>query len=78
MKAIKKLASILEGWAKDLEFIEMTEEEKAEAKRRAEICSACPLNVANKCSRAKGGCGCPISKKTKSFNESNVCPKNKW
>jgi hypothetical protein len=56
----------------------MTEEERRIATERAVICSSCSLNVANICSKSKGGCGCPIVAKTKSFHQENKCPKEKW
>jgi hypothetical protein len=74
----KKLENIINGWAHATGLVPMTEEERRIATERAVICSSCSLNVANICSKSKGGCGCPIVAKTKSFHQENKCPKEKW
>lgn len=74
----KKFKAIVDGWKHVLLPFTMTIEQERIAKQRAEICSTCPINVANICSKTKGGCGCPLVSKTKSFEGGNDCPKEKW
>jgi hypothetical protein len=78
MGRLTKLQAIIEGWVNYTLPQLMSNEEKSLAEQRAQICSTCPINTANRCSRAKGGCGCPLAQKTVSFHPDNNCPKNKW
>lgn len=43
---------------------------------RLAICRECPILESGICSSAKGGCGCPVHKKTK--RKKDTCPKGKW
>lgn len=69
---LNKIRAIYDGWKNDL--IGVPDEHKPEAERRALICAECPNNIDNKCEL----CGCPLSKKTKSFKGENQCPENRW
>lgn len=68
-----KLNEIFEGWIRSV-----FKDEKIEAlsKERLKICFECPIRTNNKCDKSKGGCGCPLDKKTRS--KSTKCPKNYW
>ncbi len=77
-RGLKKFNAIVDGWKHVLLPFTMTEAQRAIALKRAEICSTCPINVGNICSKTKGGCGCPITAKTKSFEGDNDCPKQLW
>lgn len=77
-KGLKKFNAIVDGWKHVLLPFTMTIEQERIAKLRAEICATCLINVANICSKTKGGCGCPLTAKTKSFAGDNDCPKGKW
>lgn len=63
------LQEIVEGW-KNVLF--QDPEVEAEALRRATICSGCPFNEKNKCSK----CGCPLVAKTRSMK--SKCPDKRW
>lgn len=43
---------------------------------RMKICNTCEIRTSNTCDREKGGCGCPLEKKTRSIH--SKCPKSKW
>ncbi len=49
---------------------------EALAEKRLKICFECPIRTNNKCDKAKGGCNCLLSAKTRS--PSSKCPKDKW
>lgn len=70
---MSKLKEIYDGWTnyilKNPEIINLAEQ-------RATICSECPINVKNFCSKKEGGCGCYIPAKVSSPTSS--CPKGKW
>lgn len=73
------LTNILKGWINDAYRGNHQIEELA--RERGRICFTCPVNTKQNrdlgtCTTAKGGCGCPITKKIRVKNEK--CPLNKW
>ena len=78
------ITSILSGWKN---FIAKSEVAESKARKRAEICSACPnakkgkllAFIKDNLQEIEGyycdECGCPLSAKLRS-NE--ICPLNKW
>jgi hypothetical protein len=85
------LNHIAEGWAKHLDIIEVSEQQKQLAKERVEICVKCEHAKEQWLSKFIDGvlkkdiqgsgigcgvCGCPVNQKALVTDE--VCPKNKW
>lgn len=70
---ILKLNQIKEGW---FNYITGNPAITELATKRAGICAECPINVKNKCSKKRGGCGCFIPAKV--CCKKCKCPKNKW
>lgn len=85
------LKHIAEGWGKSLGLIEVSDENKAMALRRVEICVQCPFAeemwlkkfIDGMLKRDELGsgigctiCGCPVNEKALVTDEK--CPKNKW
>lgn len=73
-----KLKNILDGWCNDFkdELGLLPIDKKRIAIDRLLICDMCDTRTNKICDKKKGGCGCPIKKKTKAFNDS--CPLRKW
>lgn len=85
------LKNIFTGWAKHLDLIEVSKEEKVIAKARLEECVNCEFAKEQWLSKFVDGklkkdikgsgigcsiCGCPVNQKALVMDEK--CPKNKW
>lgn len=73
-----KIKEILDGWAYDfLDTLKICPPHiKKMSLDRLLICKKCDILDGKVCSRERGGCGCPISKKI--ISPSTKCPINKW
>lgn len=72
------LKEIFYGWANDFldSFNLMDKKSKQISIDRLLICDKCNIRTGKICDKNKGGCGCPIYKKTKSMISN--CIKNLW
>lgn len=66
---MSKLKEIYNGWSN---YIRNNEDILPLAEHRAKICSECPFNKVNMCTK----CGCYIPAKVCSV--ASKCPENKW
>lgn len=70
---MSKLIEIVTAWGNSLN---PTKEQTGKAKQRYEICIDCPAFKSFSGVEYCNECGCPISKKI--YSNENSCPLNKW